>query len=252
MLIQQRATWRFLSGFLLGVVLLVVTSQISVAEDQFPDLTLADVDQIVHKKNGTDGKTYSLNMQLFDQKSKAAWRRALTYPPTFVNDEERKETIQLVKWLIGIVDSNPQTFESSIGLAVRAANHYRVAVNLDIPDVQQQIAKAKRYYELALKMRPADASLQEDDASLQELYGSFLCSISECQDGLPHLEQARTLGSTVALYDLGLAYLESDVPKATEYLTEYRARNPSDQRIEAVLKAIRGGVKIESRHEGPR
>ena len=229
--------WWFL-GWLAGCAFFV-TGEVCLAEEQFPDLTLADAEQIVHKQSGPNGDTYALDLELFDKKGAAAWQRAASYPPTFTNEKEREETVKLVQFLIKVVEVASKQFESNSGLAQRAANNYRMAVNLDIPDVKQQVANAKRWYELVLKMSPRDAEIHE-------LYGSFLCSVSECKAGLPYLEQARALGSNAALFDLGLAYLESDVPKATQYLEEYRKYQPSDQRAEEVLKAIRSGAKIES------
>ncbi len=228
--------WWFL-GWLTGCAFLVA-GEVCLAEEQFPDLTLADAEQIVHKQSGPNGDTYALNLELFDRKGGAAWQRAASYPPTFTSEQEREQTVKLVQFLIKAVEVTSKEFESNSGLAQRAANNYRMAVNLDIPDVKQQVANAKRWYELALKMSPRDAEVHE-------LYGSFLCSVSERKAGLPYLEQARALGSTTALFDLGLAYLESDVPKSTQYLEEYRKYQPSDQRAEVLLKAIRSGAPIK-------
>lgn len=200
------------------------------------DLDLASMEQIVQKENGPNGETYFLNTALYDAKGAAAWRRAASYPPNFANDQEREETVKVVQFLIKVVEILPHQFESSGEMAQRAANNYRMAVNLDIPDVQQQLALAKQWYELALKMTPKDASAYE-------LYGSFLCSVSECEKGYPYLEKARVLGSILALYDLGLMYsMKDDDEKAIQYLEQYLKAQPSDERAMVMLEALRNGA----------
>lgn len=217
------------------IPLLITTCSSVSAESAFPDLTLDDAEQMVIKKPGANGETYWLNLELWDRKGEAAWRRAASYPPTFSSDEEREKTVELVTFLISVIEGLRRHFESNSEMAYRAANTYRMAFNLDIPDVLQQREDAKRYYELALQFKP-------NDARTHWLYGSYLCSAQECQEGAHYLERARDLGSINALFDLALVSLNScDETRAGEYLKRYLKDYPTDERALLLLKALRSG-----------
>jgi len=201
------------------------------------DLSLDDATQLVITETDAAGETkYFLNIELWDKKSEAAWQHASSYPPKFSTEQEHQQTVALVQFLVKAVEGLKAHFESSGELAERAANTYRMAFNLDISDVLQQRDSAKRYYQLALQFKP-------DDARTYWLYGSFLCSAQECQEGIPYLERARDLGSINALRDLALASLDScnEEARAVGYLQQYLKHFPTDEKSLYLLKALQSG-----------
>jgi len=228
---------------------LLVSPLILSASDTFPNLTVSEADKrrMLTKYIDAHGETrYQFNLEVFDQKLEAAWMRARNYPPTFTNVQEQAQTVQLVKFLIGLIAILTPQFELSGDAALRAARIYSMAYNLDLPEAfavnpshEKKEPQAIHYYELALKFNP-------NDAYAHWHYGAFLGStdsLSKIQEGAAHLERAVALGLTPAMYSLGLVYLQLGNRKgAIESLERYAQRTPSDKEAKKLLDTVRSSL----------
>lgn len=193
------------------------------APEAYPDLSTQGYERFVE---GPD-----VDLMWFNGKWIAIMERGFSYPPEVHDEHERVMAARLAIILSEIVHHHEAWFMSDASLARYAALTLQCAYNLDAGDGPLLLTDARRFYERWV-------ALESENPQPKALYGAFLCSTRQCEDGLMYFERARIQGSTHALYGMGLALMHRDPNGAREYLQAYRHYEPDDKRVEWLFDVL--------------
>jgi len=206
-----------------------------------------------HRVEGRAKRFY--NMELFEKKLEAVLKRARDNPPQFYDEQERKETENLVRFLIAMVEVYHSSLVKTWKVLLQEAELYSAAYYLQLPQAYDTSnfswserlfntrpkfghIKAPNFYEQALLLGP-------DEGEVHWRYGVFLCSTTQdkLQKGIQHLKKASDLGIQPALYSLGVVYFKTgDQKQALSYLEKYLECHPYDGKTIEIIMAIKKTV----------
>ena len=185
----------------------------------------------------------SLDLKVMDATLERIAAHAQSFPPTFSNAAERKQTEQDLKAAIKVLDAAVAQYPNSPELLFRDGYANAMGQHLDIPGCDRQFIKS---FEQFLKLKP-------NDKKGNFLYGGFLAGTATREkDCIPYLSKAIELGEPDAHYALAFFYLtQQNKEQAIHHLTEYAKAYPDEAAgINAKIAAIKE-ANIKVKHEAP-
>jgi hypothetical protein len=197
--------------------------------------------EVVVTNTGAEGKTTgTLDLPVLDYFLQAIAGLTEQYPPHFDNAAERADVTDKVTRLTTLLSELDEGSTVDINILRREAFAYALAYKLDLPGSGD---KANELYQRLLKQTP-------DDPAANFLYGEFLAGTAKLQSqGIPYLRKALKLGIKQANYTLGLVYVSGgDTKQGLACLQQYSADFPADQRVKAVIAAVKSGDIPREQH----
>jgi tetratricopeptide (TPR) repeat protein len=181
-------------------------------------------DQIYKNLENTTEVNYEVLEYFVDEIGK----HAKSYPPTFIDQKERKNVELILKDLIKKT-SKLIPLSGNENLVFYSALLNTMGYNLDIEKTGQT---ADLLFAYLIQESPK--------AEYYFYYGGFLGSVPPMQErAIPLLNKAIELGDTRAYYSLGFVYFsKGNNEKALENYKNYKKIDPNNEQVDIIMKGI--------------